>query len=160
MCFRARAAELLVSSSDAASFASAKQEITRCLCTAAGVLDYIKDVELARWGEKPSAVSLLEKFAEFYAMLSTYVLRTNHRERARASPIRFVLANVGTGCGGCCPFRHCDTVQYLSRRSATTCDSICCLARTGCNHPCQVVHRCARQVSVCLLTRHDEIELA
>jgi hypothetical protein len=91
MCFRARAAELLVSSSDAASFASAKQEITRCLCTAAGVLDYIKDVELARWGEKPSAVSLLEKFAEFYAMLSTYVLRTNHRESAHHQSASFLL---------------------------------------------------------------------
>jgi len=78
LALRARAAEMLYACSEQATFEERKQEITRCLCTAAGVFEYIKDVELARWGEKPPG-TLLEKTAEYYALMSTYVERDTVR---------------------------------------------------------------------------------
>jgi hypothetical protein len=44
-------------------------EIVRSLCQAAGVFEYIRDVELARWTQKP-VEAIPEKYTEFYSVLS------------------------------------------------------------------------------------------
>jgi len=89
MCYalahRERASELLHVALDDAMFSERKSEITRLLCTAAGIFDYIKEVELHRWGQKPTQV-IVEKLVEPYAFLSSVCLA-----EAQALAIKFAV---------------------------------------------------------------------
>jgi len=65
----------LVSNDD---FINQTVPIAKTLCFAAGIFDYIKNVELARWTQKP--VELLpEKYTELYTILSTLCIAEAHQ---------------------------------------------------------------------------------
>eukprot|EP01094_Clydonella_sp_ATCC50884_P004763 TRINITY_DN1377_c2_g1_i2.p1 TRINITY_DN1377_c2_g1~~TRINITY_DN1377_c2_g1_i2.p1 ORF type:complete len:257 (+),score=72.77 TRINITY_DN1377_c2_g1_i2:517-1287(+) len=73
LAYRERASEMLALAMDDSMFAERKSEITRMLCTASGIFEFIKETELHRWGQKPNAV-IVEKLVEPYAFLSSLSL--------------------------------------------------------------------------------------
>ena len=70
MLYRIKAGGLLSGFINIDEYKEKSNQVVQSLCTAAGIFDYIKKIELSRWTHKPSE-PLPEKYTEYYTILST-----------------------------------------------------------------------------------------